>query len=128
MRGLTECTAIRLLLVSESPYKTYFSEQDNMELKFGVLSGFAAKDYLFGKKVISDDPAVQLCWGSGYRAVRPQSFDEVINAPRCSGPTEELAAPAPATPALHRGRPRKSQQEKRAVNAARQRQFRAVAA
>src|SRR5258708_6546443 len=27
MRGLTECAAIRLLLVSESPYKTYFSKR-----------------------------------------------------------------------------------------------------
>jgi len=98
-------------------------------LKYGVLSGFAAKDFLVGKKFISDDPAIQFCWGSGYRAVRPQSFDEVFNAPRCSGVVEDVAAPeTPTAPALHRGRPRKSEQEKRAVNAARQRQFRAVAA
>jgi|SRR5579872_791993 len=97
-------------------------------LKYGVLSGFAAKDYLFGKKFISDDPAIQLCWGSGYRKVRPQSFDEVFKAPRCSE-AEDVAAPAtPVTPAVHRGRPRKTEQEKRAVNAARQRQFRALAA
>jgi hypothetical protein len=97
-------------------------------LKYGVLSGFAAKDYLFGKKFISDDPAIQFCWGNGYRIVRPQSFDEIFNAPRCSDVEVVTKPEAPAASAIHRGRPRKTEQEKRAVNAARQRHFRAIAA
>lgn len=104
------------------------SEQDSMELKCGVLSGHAAKDYLFGKKFVSDDPAIQLCWGSGYRAVRPQSFDEVVSVPRCSEIEEVVAPETPRALAIHRGRPRKSVEDKRKTRASRQWRYRNKAA